>query len=608
MSGLFRRKLFFRLLLFLLFIAGLVLLELPTIATLGNATLKMKIVGDLCEKFGEALIIAAILAAIVDPYLKGELLERVTRDSLSFAAGHTLPEPVKNEITRMIRVPYTRSGFEMAFNLSEIPGHPGFVKLTMYTSYDVENRTGDWGTYTIRTAIELPRGPELVPPEIAQSALLALNVTGPTRIEMDEKELRLLQKSDGTYFYYEKEVALPPEGLQHIHVETLRSIVYPENWFYVLDILEITIGVVIVLGNQDKFLWRVHFGAHGEAEHLLGRSKHPGVHLPGHFARITWTKRPVEREQARPADAHWPTAAGWLAGRHSASPLATLAVLGVPIYKGSITRGRCDLAPDAIRSVLGKFSPFDFATGYDLSDVTIMDLGNLDVASAYPAEASDRIAGGVRDAVRKAGVISIFGGDNSLTRPACQGIGPLLETGLLTIDAHLDLRDLDRGQTNGNPIRGLLEDGLQGDHIVQIGIQSFANSKAYARIAQQAGIEVITVDQVRARGIVNVVTDALDKLGNIAQRIYVDFDVDVLDRIFAPATPGSRPGGLQPSELFQAARCCGEHPKVVAIDIVEVDPDKDVANATILAAASCFLYFAAGYRERAQSLKSPPVR
>ena len=47
----------------------------------------------------------------------------------------------------------------------------------------------------------------------------------------------------------------------------------------------------------------------------------------------------------------------------------------------------------------------------------------------------------------------------------------------MTLDAHLDLRDLEGGQTNSNPIRGLLEDGLPGHNIVQIGIQAFVNSQ-----------------------------------------------------------------------------------------------------------------------------------
>ena len=60
--------------------------------------------------------------------------------------------------------------------------------------------------------------------------------------------------------------------------------------------------------------------------------------------------------------------------------------------------------------------------------------------------------------------------------------------GLLTIDAHLDLRSLDGGLSNGNPVRALLADGLPGGQIVQVGLQSFANSAAYAEVAREAGI------------------------------------------------------------------------------------------------------------------------
>ena len=90
------------------------------------------------------------------------------------------------------------------------------------------------------------------------------------------------------------------------------------------------------------------------------------------------------------------------------------------------------------------------------------------------------------------------------------------------------------------------------------------------------------------RGIENVTAEALTQLSNSADFIYVDFDLDVLDRTFAPAASGSRPGGLAPWELRRAARICGLHPRVRAIDLVEIDPTRDVADAT-LAAAACLL-------------------
>jgi formiminoglutamase len=186
-----------------------------------------------------------------------------------------------------------------------------------------------------------------------------------------------------------------------------------------------------------------------------------------------------------------------------------------------------------------------------------------------------------------------------VTRPACRGLGlPLSQCALLTLDAHLDLRDLDHGPLNGNPVRGLLEDGLSGSHIIQIGIQPFANSAVYAKVARDSGIEVIDIHQVRSQGIAEVTTRALSRLGEIAARIYVDIDLDVLDRSCSPGTPGSRPGGLLPIELFAAARVCGAHPKVAAVDLVEVDPSKDISDMTVFAAASCLLSVASGFRAR----------
>ena len=118
-------------------------------------------------------------------------------------------------------------------------------------------------------------------------------------------------------------------------------------------------------------------------------------------------------------------------------------------------------------------------------------------------------------------------------------------------------------------------------------------------VARDAGITVVTMQQIRAHNLAAIVTEALDNLAPQVEAIYVDFDIDVLDRAFAPACPGARPGGLTPYELRTAAFLCGQHPQVRAIDLVEVDPTQDVAEATILATGACLLSFAAGLVKRA---------
>jgi formiminoglutamase len=301
-------------------------------------------------------------------------------------------------------------------------------------------------------------------------------------------------------------------------------------------------------------------------------------------------------------DPHWPRASGWLAGAHAAGATQMLAVLGAPLRLGSITPGRCDLTPSAVRAALARFSTFDVETNRDLENIAVRDCGDLDLAELRPEAAFEPLANAVRGALAEADALVLLGGDNSITRPACHGAArSLSDCALLTLDAHLDLRDLDAGLTNGNPVRALLADGLAGAKIVQIGIQPFANSRAYFEVARAAGITVVPVNEVRARGIETVVTAALENLAQQAETIYVDLDVDVLDRAFAPATPGSRPGGITPAELRTAARVCGSHPKVKVMDLVEVDPTRDVADTTVFATAMCLLAFASGMLARSTS-------
>lgn len=298
-------------------------------------------------------------------------------------------------------------------------------------------------------------------------------------------------------------------------------------------------------------------------------------------------------------DKDWPRAHAWLAGEHASTARGALRVLGVPLTLGSITPSRCDLAPRAVREALMRFSTCDIAHRRDIRDLQVEDLGDLPLAKSQVEEAQQPIEEAVRKALHPSDAIVLLGGDNSITRPALRGMhGNLQQCGLLTLDAHLDLRTLDGGLRNGNPVRALLEDGLPGRNIVQIGIQSFANSPAYFQVAEEAGIRVIPVEQVAAAGIESVVEDALRELAGKVEAIYLDLDLDVMDRAFAPATAGSRPGGLTPLDIRRAAYLCGAHPKVRVMDLVEMDPTRDSHDMTALAAAACLLSFASGVLQR----------
>ncbi|MFL6595470.1 MAG: arginase family protein [Chthoniobacterales bacterium] len=297
-------------------------------------------------------------------------------------------------------------------------------------------------------------------------------------------------------------------------------------------------------------------------------------------------------------DTNWPRASSWLAGGAKKSgDGASLGVLGVPL-NCSAGASQFELAPAAIREALSNYSLHDSDAGIDLGRITVRDFGDVTLVGSSAEGNFFRCV----DVMRRAHVgdaTILLGGDNSVTRPGVHALGfPLERCGLLTLDAHHDVRDLDHGLTNGNPVRALLRDGLPGANIFQLGIQPFTNSTEYARVAHDEGINVITADQIYADGIATVLRDALSILSARVDAIYVDLDVDVLDRVFAPACPGSRPGGLQPWMVRQAARFCGAHERVRMIDLVEVDPTKDMADTTVLAAASFFLAFASGVATR----------
>lgn len=299
------------------------------------------------------------------------------------------------------------------------------------------------------------------------------------------------------------------------------------------------------------------------------------------------------------SDPNWPRAKEWLAGAHHDHTSSSVGVLGVPLHRASISQSRADLAPAAMRAALFKFSVYDIELETDLRTVVAHDAGDMMLFGISPEDALTPVSERIQELRARNDTIVALGGDNSITRPVMHGLGPLDRMGLVTFDAHFDLRELEDGLTNGNPVRALLADGLPGTSIAQIGIQPFANSPRHAAVAKEAGIHVVARDEVARRGIDDVVADALELIASRVDHIHIDIDVDVLDRAFAPATPGSRPGGLSPLELRRALTACGRHPKVASADIVEVSPPDDVADVTSMTAAQLFLAFVSGIAARA---------
>ncbi|MRG59352.1 formimidoylglutamase [Agromyces sp. CFH 90414] len=321
-------------------------------------------------------------------------------------------------------------------------------------------------------------------------------------------------------------------------------------------------------------------------------------------------------------DPNWPRAGGWPPPESlGAGERAALAIVGVPTWRTSLSPTGAHATPAAIREALARYSATlvpdrrrgaaggDAATAgaatvggaddpgagasVDLGDrLAIVDAG--DVADPDGTDGEARTRDRVARLREGADTVLALGGDNSATFATALGAfgDDLPRAGLVTIDAHYDLRD---GVSNGSPVRRLVEAGLDPARIVQIGIADFANSAFYASRAADLGITVIHRDELHGRAPADVMAEALAVAGSAGGPVHLDVDVDACDRAVVPACPASVPGGLAAWELRALVRAAARDARVGSADLVEIDATADTDDGrTVRLAALCVLEFAAG--------------
>jgi formiminoglutamase len=292
--------------------------------------------------------------------------------------------------------------------------------------------------------------------------------------------------------------------------------------------------------------------------------------------------------------AGWPNLSELVSTSRSSAPVG---LVGAPLASGSVTPGRCDMAPDALRDTLRRIGRYDVETGSELH-TEIFDHGDAPVADLSIEDATPLVCHKVAASVAMHSLTLLVGGNNAVTRPGVLGVGlPLEKAGLITLDAHFDMRDLDQGLSNGNPVRALIEDGLPGRNVAQVGLAPFANSKQMHQDALAAGNLVVTMAEVRSEGIAGAIDKALAHVAH-CEAIVVDCDIDVIDRSQFPGAPGARPGGMAVHDVFAAVRRLAAHPKVRLIDLTEWDPPLDPTDLSALTAARWVGECLAGFEMR----------
>ncbi|MEO9180212.1 MAG: arginase family protein [Acidimicrobiales bacterium] len=297
-------------------------------------------------------------------------------------------------------------------------------------------------------------------------------------------------------------------------------------------------------------------------------------------------------------DLNWPSAAtlmveGPVEGRRN------VGLFGISTFASSVTPRSSTSTPVAVRAALERYSTWLFSESIDLSDhVALVDYG--DALNPDSAGATERVADAMAAMAPDVALRLILGGDNAATWHGLKALsgGDYSNYGLVTLDAHLDMRD---GTSNGSPVRQLLADGLDDRHVVQVGLADFSNSAVYAQRAHEAGVTVISRDLLHSEPIEEVALRAVGIAGAGGRHVYVDIDMDAADRSAVPGCPGAVPGGLSADEMRRFARAVAANHAVTAIDVTEVDVGRDSADErTVRLAALLVLEVLAGVRRRVQ--------
>jgi arginase family enzyme len=290
----------------------------------------------------------------------------------------------------------------------------------------------------------------------------------------------------------------------------------------------------------------------------------------------------------------WPNLSELLLTDGEAVPIG---LVGAPLAVGSVTPGGCDQAPALLRKTLRRIGRYDVEIGSALF-TPIRDRGDVALGGMSIEQATDPIRDAVAGSIADHRLTLLAGGNNAITRPAVLALGmPLEKVGLITLDAHFDMRELDDGLSNGNPVRALMDDGLPGRNIAQVGLASFANTAKMHRDALAAGNRVVSMEEVRRDGIRSAVELALGQMKH-ADAIVLDCDIDVIDRAQMPGAPGARPGGMHVSDFYWAVRRIASDPRVRVIDLTEWDPSLDPSDLSALTAARWVAECVAGFESR----------
>jgi guanidinopropionase len=267
-----------------------------------------------------------------------------------------------------------------------------------------------------------------------------------------------------------------------------------------------------------------------------------------------------------------------------------IGIIGIPYDGGLTCRSGARHGPREVRNessmmrainVVTDVRPFELARVADIGDVQFRNMFNQDQVIADIVKFYDAIA--------DAEVIPMgIGGDHSVTYPILKALAKRHEQpiAVIHVDSHTDTWAEYQGSKfhHGSPFRLATEEGLiDPTKTVQIGIRGGQNVAEGLNYSREHGMRLITIEEFDDLGWKAVAGEARRKVGDWP--VYLTFDIDGLDPVYAPGTGTPEAGGITMREAQRLLReLAGLN--YIGGDIVEVSPPLDPSGITALNGAT----------------------
>jgi arginase len=119
---------------------------------------------------------------------------------------------------------------------------------------------------------------------------------------------------------------------------------------------------------------------------------------------------------------------------------------------------------------------------------------------------------------------------------------------------------------------------LKPENICYLGVRSYESEEA--QLVKQLGIRVMDQDEIKERGLMSCLAEALDRVTRHTQAFGLTVDLDAIDPKHAPGVGSPEPDGIDGNELVEVLYGLADHPKFVGLELAEFNPKRDLNQVT----------------------------